>query len=204
MPPKAKLFTLMGIILLTAIISSFYASHYPMQRHISLPLRAQRLSSCCDDFKLTLELFEIIQISLVFHVLGFLIVRYTFQTMAVRFISFDTNLNMLKTPTPPKLSYSVLWILLAWLLCTGISIQYSIALAFHLYHDAYLYPRWTLLKVGNHIFPFVIYLHLSLTAVTPSSYLVSLVATYAMCLYMTKRVPPGSPCFSYSCQMILS
>ena len=194
----------MRITLLIAFISFFYAWRCPPQRYVSISLSAQRLNSCCDDFKLTLTLSEIFHSFIFFLVLGLLIVRYTFQAMAVRFITFDTNLNMLKTPTPPKLSYSVLGILSAWLLCTENPIHYSIALAFHLYHDAYLYPKWTLLKAGNRILPFVIYLYLSLSAVTPTSYLVSLVATYALCLYMTEKCLLGSPCFLYSCQMILS
>ena len=152
----------MRIILLIAFLSFFYAWRCPPQRHISKLLSAQRPSSCFDNFKLTVKFSEIVQIFLVFLIAGFLIVRYTFQAMAVRFITFDTNLNMLKTPTPPRSSHLLLWILLAWLLCTENSIQCSIALGFHLYHDASLYPKWTLLKVGNHILPFVVYFYLSL------------------------------------------
>ena len=100
---------------------------------------------------------------------------------------------MLKMSSLPKSSNFVLWVLLVGMLCTENPIESNIALAHHLSHDATLYPSWTTLKVGISIFPYVIYIILSLIAVTPISYLVLLVATYALCVQLTAEVPPWVP-----------
>ena len=143
--------------------------------------------------KVSLSLIDIFQIFLILLVLGFLSVRYTYSELAVRFITFNTNLNMLKVSSPPKSSNFVLWILLVGMLCTENPIESNIALAYHLFHDATLYPSWATLKVGISIFPYVIYIILSLIAITPVSHLVLLVAIFAMRVRLT-AVPPGSLC----------
>ena len=100
---------------------------------------------------------------------------------------------MLKVSSPPKSSNFVLWILLFGMFCTENPTESNIALAYHLFHDATLYPNWTTLKVGISISPYVIYIILSSIAITPVSHLVVLVATFAMCVRLTAKVPPWVP-----------
>ena len=99
----------------------------------------------------------------------------------------------IRVPSLPKSSNFVLWILLVGMLCTENPIERNIALAHHLFHDATFYPSWTALKVDISIFPYVIYIILSLIAITPISYLVLLVATYALCVRLTAEVSPWVP-----------
>ena len=145
----AHLFTLMRIILLIALISSFYALHCPPQRLVSQHPSVKRLNPSYGDFKKTLNFSKMICIFFIPLFPGSLITRYIFNAMAIRFKTFHDNLNLLTNSTAPKLSISVLWILIILSICNESLIDVNLALVVHLFHDANLYPDWAVLRSGS-------------------------------------------------------
>ena len=183
--------------MLLALFSYFYASP-SLQRHISKPFRAQRQISPSDCYIVSVNFHEIFQVLFILAVPGFLLLQYIFYAMAVRYVTFDTRLNLFKASTPPISSSSMLWILPGYIILVENPVECNIALIIHIFHDVSLYPNWATLRLGNTLFPYVIYLNISLTAITPESHLLSLVATFAFCLRISRTVPPLGPLAPHS------
>ena len=115
----------------------------------------------------------------------------------VVYVTFDTNLNILKKSTHKNMSSSkpnehLLWWLLLAIIATETSFDINFAIFIHFYSGSSLKLKFSLhqfCRSASLFACFGTYFYISLIAVTPATYFIALILTYVLCTKLIRNVP---------------
>ena len=135
---------------------------------------------------------DIIQFTILLFVLVLSISVCFCKNLDVKFISFDTNLSLLKQyPEKKTKTESYLYLILLLFLVIDTSFDINIAMFLHLPIDVYpVFPQLSgFRKFISRIGPFAFCLQLLASAICPETHLLCLFIMFITCTSITKKVP---------------